>query len=248
MSLEFISLETIQDWAGQYGYWLIFFGILIENSGIPVPGETITIVGGFLAGNGDLSFPWVFGSAVMGAIAGDSCGYWIGRLGGLAVLETLGRTFRLPSGEIARVREKFSVNGDRTIFFGRFIAFLRAFSSPMAGASGIPYPRFLIFSISGATTWAAAITCLSYFAGRFVPLEKLVSYIVRFGVFVLVGVVAWFLLPILWRRVKGTPNVKISGTGEPVSEIQPAKSGASVNFETKNLDEAIAPSLANPPS
>jgi membrane protein DedA with SNARE-associated domain len=219
MSLEFISLETIQDWAGQYGYWLIFFGIAIENAGIPIPGETITIVGGFLAGNGDLSYPFVFLSAVCGAITGDSSGYWIGRLGGMAVLENVGKTFRIPSGEIAEARAKFSENADRAVFFGRFIAFLRAFASPMAGASGMPYPRFLVFSISGATTWATAITCIAYFAGRFIPLEKLVSYIVRFGVFVLFGVAAWFVVPVLWRRYqKSTPKTEASKIEEPAPQ------------------------------
>lgn len=47
MSLEFISLENIQKVAHEYGYWAIFLGILLENLGIPLPGETVTLVGGF---------------------------------------------------------------------------------------------------------------------------------------------------------------------------------------------------------
>jgi membrane protein DedA with SNARE-associated domain len=65
MHLEFFSLDTIQEWIQQYGYWIIFFGIMLENAGIPLPGETITLVGGFLAGNGELTYPLVLLSAVL---------------------------------------------------------------------------------------------------------------------------------------------------------------------------------------
>ena len=56
MSLEFISIENIQRIAHDYGYWAIFWGILLENLGIPLPGETVTLVGGFLAGSQELSY------------------------------------------------------------------------------------------------------------------------------------------------------------------------------------------------
>ena len=61
MSLDFISLESIEDLAQHYGYWVIFFGILLENIGIPLPGETITLAGGFLAGSDQLNYWLVLG-------------------------------------------------------------------------------------------------------------------------------------------------------------------------------------------
>ena len=70
MSLEFVSLDTIQELAHQYGYWAVFLGILLENLGVPLPGETITIAGGFLAGSGELSYWFVLGSAILGAALG----------------------------------------------------------------------------------------------------------------------------------------------------------------------------------
>lgn len=82
MSLESISLENIQEFAHQYGYWAIFLGILLENLGLPIPGETVTLVGGFLAGSDELSYWLVLGVAVTGAVIGANCGYWIGKLGG----------------------------------------------------------------------------------------------------------------------------------------------------------------------
>lgn len=70
MSLELISLENIQEFAHHYGYWAIFLGILLENLGIPLPGETLTLVGGFLAGSNELNYWFVLGNAVAGAVLG----------------------------------------------------------------------------------------------------------------------------------------------------------------------------------
>ncbi len=67
MSLEFLSIETIQEFAHNYGYWAIFLGILVENLGIPLPGETLTLVGGFLAGSNELSYWLVLANAMAGA-------------------------------------------------------------------------------------------------------------------------------------------------------------------------------------
>ena len=65
MSLDFFDLDLLQELARLYGYWAVFIGIAIENMGIPLPGETIVIVGGFLAGSGELNYWWV------------RCVYWL---------------------------------------------------------------------------------------------------------------------------------------------------------------------------
>jgi membrane protein DedA with SNARE-associated domain len=78
MSFEFLSLETIQEIAKQYGYLAVFLGIALESLGIPIPGETITIVGGFLAGSGELDYWLVLGTASIGAVLGSSVGYGLG--------------------------------------------------------------------------------------------------------------------------------------------------------------------------
>ena len=79
---NFFSLEQMQELAQEYGYWAVFVGIALENTGIPLPGETITVIGGFLAGSGELNYWWVLFSAILGAVIGDNCGYWLGRIGG----------------------------------------------------------------------------------------------------------------------------------------------------------------------
>ena len=103
MPFELFSLDILQEFARLYGYWAVFVGIAIENMGIPLPGETIVIVGGFLAGSGELNYWLVLSSAIGGAVVGDNFGYWVGRVGGWALLVNIGRIFRL---QAARTGER----------------------------------------------------------------------------------------------------------------------------------------------
>jgi membrane protein DedA with SNARE-associated domain len=201
--MDLFSLETLLGWLHHYGYGVVFGGILLENAGLPIPGETLTLIGGFLAGTGELELPWVFLMAIAGAIVGDTCGYWLGRWGGIAALESITRFFRIPEAELAAAQERFRSNGGRAVFLGRFITLLRIFAGPLAGMTGMPYGRFLAFNALGAIAWGTLMTSLAYgvgrFAGVYLSLADLISYVLRFGVLALLGVVAWFVLPLLRR-------------------------------------------------
>jgi len=175
---------------------------MLENAGIPLPGETITLVGGFLSGNGELRYSLVLLCTVAGAIIGDSAGYWLGRWGGLPALEKIGNLFRMPTNEIEIAREKFRGSADRAVFFGRFIAILRIFAGPMAGLSGMPYSRFLFFNATGALVWGTLTTGVAYYAGTLIPLETLVSGVVRISSIILSCVLLWFATPPTFRWIK----------------------------------------------
>ena len=199
MSIEFISLENIQEIAHQYGYWAVFIGIAIENTGIPLPGETITITGGFLAGNGDLNYWLVVISAIAGAVLGDNFGYWIGRKKGWQFLLHAGKVFRIQEVKMEVAREQFSKNAGKAVFFGRFVTLLRIFAGPMAGIAKMPYQQFLWCNLGGATLWASIIVTLSYFLGRIVSLQQIIQWIAEAGVAVVVLVALFLLVPILWE-------------------------------------------------
>ncbi|AFY73275.1 putative membrane-associated protein [Synechococcus sp. PCC 7502] len=191
MTFDFLTLEHVKDLVQNYGYGVIFLGIMLENAGIPIPGETITLVGGFLAGSGELKYPFVLGAAVSGAIIGDSAGYWLGRWGGMNLVESVAKIFKIEAEEVVKAREKFTANSDRAVFFGRFIALLRIFAGPMAGLTGMPYRRFLFFNALGAISWGTIMTALAYFTGSFIPLDKLIDWVLRFGIFALIALIVW---------------------------------------------------------
>ena len=82
--------ELLQSW----GYGIIFAAMLLESAGLPLPGETITLLGGYAAGSGQLNGLGVVGAAATGAMLGDTLGYWIGRRVGWAFLLRVGRLVR----------------------------------------------------------------------------------------------------------------------------------------------------------
>ena len=201
MSLDFVSLEAIQEFAQQYGYWAVFAGILLENLGLPLPGETVTLVGGFLAGSDQLNYWLVLSSAILGAVLGGTCGYWIGRTAGWPFLLRLGRFFRIKEQRLEEVKNKFSKNAGKAVFFGRFIALLRVFAAPLAGVAEMPYGKFLLFNLAGATTWASVMVTLAFFVGRVLPLEQVIAGAAQFALLSLIVVVALVVIP-LWLEAR----------------------------------------------
>jgi membrane protein DedA with SNARE-associated domain len=219
MSLDFISLEVIQEIAQQYGYWAVFIGILLENIGFPVPGETVTLAGGFLAGNNQLNYWLVLVDAVAGAVLGGNIGYWVGRWGGWPLLLNVGRLFRMSEPRLVSLRNQFNENAAKTVFLGRFIALLRVFASPLAGIVEMPYAKFMLYNTLGALAWAAVMVTLSFFAGQFIPLDKLVGWASKFAALTLVIVAAWIVIP-LWLESRKAKQELIghSETGAGIAD------------------------------
>ncbi len=205
MSFEFISVENIRDLASEYGYWAIFWGILLENLGIPLPGETVTLVGGFLAGSKELSYWWVLGDATLGAIVGGICGYWIGRFGGWSLLVKISSILRISEKRILVIKEKFSENADKAVFFGRFFALLRIFTAPLAGITEMPFRKFFLYNFMGAIIWASVMVTLAFFAGRIVSLEQLVAWVSEFAIAALLILAGVILIP-LWLESRQVKN------------------------------------------
>ncbi|MEO1693173.1 MAG: DedA family protein [Cyanobacteria bacterium J06631_6] len=199
MSFEFFSLDTLQELARLYGYWTVFVGIAIENMGIPLPGETIVIVGGFLAGSGELNYWWVLGSAIAGAVLGDNFGYWVGRVGGWRLIVKIGTIFRLQEQQLEQVKDRYSQNAVQAVFFGRFVTLLRIFAGPLAGITRMPYKQFLLCNFGGAAVWATVIVSVAFFLGQAVSLEQIVGWIAQIGVVGLIVVAALVLTPVVWE-------------------------------------------------
>lgn len=199
MSTELFSLDTLQEFARLYGYWAVFVGIAIENMGIPLPGETIVIVGGFLAGSGELNYWFVLGSAIAGAVLGDNFGYWVGRSGGWQLLVKIGRIFNIQEQQLELAKDRYSRNAAQAVFLGRFVTILRIFAGPLAGITQMPYQQFLLYNFGGAAVWATTIVSLAYFLGKVVSLEQIITWMTQAGFAAFGIVIVLFLIPILWE-------------------------------------------------
>jgi membrane protein DedA with SNARE-associated domain len=152
-----------------HGYWILGIAILLENAGLPVPGETALLAAGYLSSPaGGLRFQlWaVIGVAAAAAVVGDNLGYWLGRRFARPRL-TAGRRFLLLTPDrMARAEAYFARYGAATVFFARFVALLRMIAGPAAGAAGMPWRRFLAANAAGAFTWAVTIAGLGHAFGH----------------------------------------------------------------------------------
>jgi membrane protein DedA with SNARE-associated domain len=149
-------------------YAVVGLVIGIESMGIPLPGELTLVAASLLAVKG-ITSPWLVGlAASIGAIAGDSVGYAIGRRGGRAVLERLGRRFPKHFGppHLAKAERTFERWGVWAVFFGRFVALLRILAGPLAGALRVPYRKFLIANAAGGIVWAYGTTFAIFYVGQ----------------------------------------------------------------------------------
>ncbi len=194
------DMATIQDVLGRWGYLVIFAAMLLENAGLPLPGETVTLLGGYAAGSGQLNVLGVMGAAAGGAVLGDNIGYWVGRRLGWGLILKVGRWLGQSPAQLEKLRDQFLRHAGKSVLLGRFVAVLRVVAGPMAGAVGMPYPKFLLCNVVGATLWATTMVSLAWLGGRWIPVERMVKGVVEFGLGALVLVALIVLLPRLLSR------------------------------------------------
>lgn len=150
-----------------YGYWAVLLFVAVESTGIPFPGETMLLVAAIYAGTSHrLAIQMVIVAAAGGAILGDNLGYWVGREGGYRLLRRYGRYIHLDERRIKLGQYLFRKHGAKVVFFGRFIAVLRAWAAFLAGTNRMPWTPFLLYNALGGITWATLYGLAGYFLGN----------------------------------------------------------------------------------
>ncbi|MFJ3824481.1 DedA family protein [Streptomyces nodosus] len=168
-----------------YGYWAIGVVILVEDFGVPAPGETILIAAGIYAGAGRLNIVTVAVLAFVAAAVGDNIGYLIGRSGGRPFVHRWGRYVFLTPERFRTAEEFFTRHGGKVVTVARFVEGLRQVNGLIAGTSGMPWPRFLAFNALGAALWVAFWVTLAYLAGTHVT--ALYGVISRYQLYALIA-------------------------------------------------------------
>ena len=140
-----------------HGFWAVGTVIFFESMGVPLPGESLLIAAAlYAATTGDITIEHVVAASALGAVLGDNAGYLIGRRIGPPVLARYGPKIGLSLDRQRLGRFLFLRHGGKVVFFGRFVAFLRTFAAVLAGASHMPWGRFLVWNALGGVFW----TCL----------------------------------------------------------------------------------------
>ncbi len=160
-------VELLRGALVHYGYWAIVAVLLLENAGLPLPGETVLLLASFLAySERSLQLGWIMVLGTVAATVGDNLGYAIGRRGGRPLLRRHQHIFRIGEATLARGEDLFKRYGAATIFFARFIFGMRIFAGPMAGVLRMPWKKFAVFNLLGAALWVTAISGAGYLFGR----------------------------------------------------------------------------------
>ena len=190
-------LDMVRNAVVHYGYWAVGGALLLENAGVPLPGETILLMASFLAySEHDLRLPWIIAVATIAATAGDNMGFALGHYGGRPLLARYQAFFRIKDATLARGESLFEKYGSLTIFFARFVFGMRIIAGPLAGVLRMHWRRFAIFNFLGAGLWVTVISVAGYLFGRhWGRLERIVQ---RFDV--AVAIVALLVVALLWWR------------------------------------------------
>jgi membrane protein DedA with SNARE-associated domain len=165
LTLPVASITSYIDHHSHWALLLLFALIALESFGLPLPGETALIACGVLAARGSTSIAWVIVVAGAAAIIGDNLGYWVARTGGRRLLARYRVTRRYAERHLPRGERFFAKHGGKTVFFGRFVAFLRITAAWVAGLSHMDWWRFLAWNAAGGVVWATLVGLVSYYAG-----------------------------------------------------------------------------------
>lgn len=194
-------IDLLRNLYDQYGYLIVFLGALGENTallGLALPGGTLALLGAFYARQGSLNLAWVIFFAWMGTVLGYHADYLLGRFAlGKVMLRwgdsRLGRRMRL-AGRLRLGRRLLAKYGGRAILLSHIVGHIRSFVALSAGATRMPYRRFLSFELVAALLWNTAFCLIGYIAGA--EYDRILSIIERAG-WIIAGVVVLAIL--VWK-------------------------------------------------
>jgi len=182
-------LEDASEALGAWTYLLVGVFAFAETGafvGLVVPGETVMLIGGAVAGQGAINIYLLIGIAWFAAWLGDTTSFFIGRRLGREFVIEHGPRFGIGHERFEKVEDYFSRHGGKTIFIGRFVSLVRAFAPFIAGSSGMRYRAFVPYSILGTGLWASAHILIGYAFSR--SIDSAAKYAGR-GAFLLAGAI-----------------------------------------------------------
>lgn len=193
-------LHGLEPTLDRFGYLAVVGLVLIEDFGIPVPGETVLILAAVYAGTGRLNIVLVGLLGFIGALLGDNIGFAIGHFGGRPLLDRYGRFVFLTPDRVARATGFFDRHGGWIIIVARFVEGLRQANGIIAGMSGIHWAKFLVFNAIGAALWVAVWTSVGYLSGSHI--NTIYDTATRYSTYVAIALGALLLAYIARRTVR----------------------------------------------
>ena len=193
--MSFLQELPITDLIASYGYLAVFWIILLESAGLPLPGETILISAAVYSGStGELNIGLIVLAAITAAILGDNLGYWVGRRWGMPLVLRYGPRIGLSHNRLKLGQYLFREHGGTIVFLGRFTAMLRACAALLAGVNKLDARRFMVSNALGGIAWASLMGFGAYWCGRSIETVAGPIGIVLLGVVVFGGLALWLFM------------------------------------------------------
>jgi len=194
----------VEEFLKSAGYGAIFGLSFISAMGLPVGAEVALIYGGVLAsgqvpGEGTpLQLAVVIIVATLGEVLGSLAGYSIGRFGGRALVDKVGKYVLLTHKDLDRADAWFARRGEPFVFFGRFIPLIRSFVSFAAGLGEMAIGKFTLYTVIACAIWCTALCSLGYSLGssynHVLKAFSYAGYIIGALAVIAVAVVFWHRL------------------------------------------------------
>ncbi|WP_310550669.1 DedA family protein [Paenibacillus glufosinatiresistens] len=191
-------LKWIQEMFAEYGYSVLFFGLLLEFVAFPFPGETTMAFAGYLSYMGRLDFLLLILIALAGTTIGMTLTYVLGLKAGMPFIQRYGRWFFFSPSKLERTQRWFERYGSFLVFVGYFVPGVRHFTGYFSGLIALPFRKFALYAYSGALVWVV----LFLGVGRvFGPQWTSVFHLLEtYAVWIVLAIVLPAALFLLWRK------------------------------------------------
>ncbi len=181
----------------RYGYLAVFLLVMLEDFGLPTPGETTLIAASLIAARGGLRIEWVAACAWLGAVIGDNIGFAIGRYGGMRLLARYGRYVGINAERLSFVQRFFDRWGGAMVVLARFVEIARQINGIVAGSAGMTRRHFLLYNALGAALWVGVWSLGTFLVGdrflAYLPDMARASYALLAAALVLLIGYGWWL-------------------------------------------------------
>jgi membrane protein DedA with SNARE-associated domain len=243
-------MHAVMEFLLKYGYWVLFFNVLIEQIGIPLPTMPVFLAMGALAGLGNFSFVAAVIIALCATMIADLTWYHLGRTRGTSILNLLCRISLEPDSCVSNTKKQFQKRGAYSLLFAKFVPGLSAVAPPLAGLTRIPLRRFVIFDMAGVLAWVTSYLLTGFlFRNQLEDVaETLSNYGGRVGILALLllaGYIGWkyyqrqrFIRELRMARVSPKELVDMITAGEDLVIID-LRNALELEFDGTKLPGAI---------
>jgi membrane protein DedA with SNARE-associated domain/rhodanese-related sulfurtransferase len=185
-----------------YGYLLIFGWVFLEQIGLPLPATPILVAAGALSATEHMNFALALFAGTLACLTADIIWFVFGRRYGHFVLGLLCKFSLEPTVCVRRTHDSFGKRGAYTLLFAKFVPGLSVVAPPIAGQTGMPVRRFLIFDAAGSVIWTGALLLSGRLFGDLLNHNPgLLNWAGRFGgALLILGVLGFLAMRIIRRQ------------------------------------------------